>query len=402
MQQATTQEIAKTESPMIVNPDEFGIEHTKARAVQAYFTPMINAMARLEKRANWVNLLREKYGIESPRVVSLATYYHGKLVKARTGTAAIHKKAKAQNLAEGRFIDSHKNTQLLVGKPLEESLKLIKDHAENKERERIAKLRIQRITQLVNLGVEEKDIPDSVGIMPDSMWEPLVFGAQAKYDQKIAAEKAAAEAERLKKEAEEKERIEAEKAKAAEAERLRKEAAENKAKAEKLEAERKELLKKQEAEKAKADAERKALLDKQKAEREAAEAEAKKQAALIAEQNQKILDAKKAEAEAVEKARQAKADAEAAERKRVESENRANLVAQQSKERGIRITSEVPPQTLFPAIDNDKESLVALVAELKALKTKYTFSDQKYKSFYKRTGATIDRITSAAKFVENA
>lgn len=253
-----------------INASDYGLEESKAKEIEALFLPMLKKMSELENEYN--DILKNEINPETcQRAKDLRLSY----VKIRTGTADIHKKAKEFYLNGGRFVDGWKNAQLFASGEKEKTLKAIEDHFENQEKERIEKLRTTRIELLRPYTDIE---PLALGHMEQSVFDNYLTGVKLAHEQRIAAERKAeedriarekAEAEarelqrleniRLKKEAEEKE-----KALAIEREKVRKE---NEEKERLAEIERKKAAKILADQKAKADKERAELLAKAEAER---------------------------------------------------------------------------------------------------------------------------------------
>lgn len=276
-----------------VDPKEFGLEESKAADIAAQFKPMLDKMVELEKEYNEVIALP----IEVKETAIKARDLRLKYVKVRTGTEKIHKEQKAFYLSAGRFVDGWKNTQLFASQGIEKKLEDIEQYAENKRKEQVAALQLEREQLLAQFEVENAATL-RLGEMTEDIFSNFLLGTKTAYDNKKEAERLAEEQrlaaieaekkrieeqrienERLKKEAEEKEaliikerEIAAKKQKALEdAARIEREAAEIKLAAERAEAAR---LAKIEAEKAAA-----ALKAEQDAARKLAEELAAKQKA---------------------------------------------------------------------------------------------------------------------------
>lgn len=289
----TTTELIK------VDPKEFGLEETKATAIEQSFLP------KIVERDGYVQVYENLLTKEITRqVCEEAATLRRKLVKVRTGIADIHKVEKAFYLASGRYVDALKNKHTLPIEQMEETLSNIEKHFENIEKERLEKLQIERIEAIAPY------ITDTTGLdfrtMQQEVFDAyLVAKKQAYFDFK-AAEKAAEE-ERLAKELAEKaeqERIKLEN------ERLKKEAEEReailKAEREKAEKERLEVEAKIQAEREKIQAEERKKAE-ELAKKQAAE-KAKQDAILKAEQELKAkleaeLEAKHKEEEKIEQDR---------------------------------------------------------------------------------------------------
>ena len=302
---------------VIVKSDEFGLEATEAAKVESVFVPMLAKMNELEAEFNEVLALP----IE-PTTIQKAHALRLKYVKVRTGTAEIHKTAKAYYLAGGKFVDAWKNAQAFTSQGKEAKLEEIEKHFERLEAARKAKLKEERSALIVGLCETPEIYP--VSEMSQPAFDQLLQGLTLAKQQKENAERKAEE-DRIAKEkaeAEERERIRLEnerlKAEAVERERLAKEERERQEKilAEeraKAEAERQQAR----AEREKAEAAQKAIEVRARKEREAAElkawAEREKQAKLLAEQKAKSEAEKKTAEEKLRQERlaaQARADAE--------------------------------------------------------------------------------------------
>jgi hypothetical protein len=324
---------------VIVKPDEFGLEATEAAKVESVFVPMLAKMNELEAEFNEVLALP----IE-PTTIQKAHALRLKYVKVRTGTAEIHKTAKAYYLAGGKFVDAWKNAQAFASQGKEAKLEEIEKHFERLEAARKAKLKEERLALLVGLCETPEMYP--VSEMSQPAFDQLLQGLTLAKKQKEDAERKAEE-DRIAKEkaeAEERERIRLEnerlRAEAVERERLAKEERERqekilaeeraKAEAERKQAEAQRLAIEEQArkdreaaeaasraEREKAAAAQKAVEEKARKEREASELKAKaereKQARILAEQKAKAEAEKKAAEEKLRQERlaaQARADAE--------------------------------------------------------------------------------------------
>lgn len=271
---------------VVLDHKQFGLEEIKAKEIQSQFSVSLEKMTELEAEYNSVLAL----SIEDKETAKKARELRLKYVKVRTGTDAIHKAQKAFYLAGGKFVDGWKNTILFTLEGNEKKLESIEKYQENLEKERLAKLKEERDFEARLIEVDPTHM--NLQCMSDDVYKNFIAGAALAYEQRkeaerkaeedrIAREKAEAEAreamrienERLKKEAEENARIAAEERAKADAE-LKRIEAENQAK---LDAERKEREKIE----AQAKAEREA---REKADQEAkAKADAEEKARLLAE-----------------------------------------------------------------------------------------------------------------------
>jgi hypothetical protein len=310
-----------------INAAEYGLEESKAKEIAQMFKPMLDRMEALEVQFN------EVMGRDiEPETIQMARDLRLAYVKVRTGTAEIHKKAKAHTLQVGRFIDGWKNTQLLASQGNEEKLREIEDHFVNIEKARIAKLQEERSIELQKYT---EYVPADVGAMDEEVWKNYLSGVKLNYDARVEAERKA-----------EKERIAKEKAEAEERERIRVENEKLKKEAEAREKAEKARIKKEEAE------------QKAREEREAEE-RAKHEAAL-------------------KKEREAKAKAEAELKAKHEAEQKAR------EEEEARIQKELAK--------GDAAKVRDLVADLTILKTKYTFKSKKNKKVYSDVAILIDKV----------
>ena len=251
-------EIVKLE----IDPTQYGLEKTEAEQIQAVFVPMLNKLKELEDEYN--DIVSKPI---TPELTASAKSTRLKLVKVRTGTADIHKKAKAYYLAGGRAVDGLKNTMLFAIEGKEEELAKIENHYINIEKERIRLLNEDRVNLVSSFGVDGSVM--GLGNMTDAVWDNYFSGVKLAYEAKIKAEKEAEEARLAAIEAERKRQEEI----AAENKRLKEEAEKQAAI---LEAERKKA--EEERKKAEEEANRKLEEERRKAAELEAELKAKKEA----------------------------------------------------------------------------------------------------------------------------
>ena len=181
-----------------VDPAEYGLQATEAATIEKAFLPMLEKMSELEEEFNDVMKMAAS-GIDK-EAVKAAKDLRLKYVKTRTGTAEIHKTAKAYYLAGGRFVDGWKNAQLFASQGKEQELEKIEKHFEYIEAERIQKIKDQRYEQLHAVGYMD-DLP-GIELMDDSVFENFLKGAEQQIKLRQEAERQEAEA-RMKAEHEE-------------------------------------------------------------------------------------------------------------------------------------------------------------------------------------------------------
>jgi len=231
---------------IVINPQEFGLEKTEAQKIEAVFTPMLEKMVELEKEYNTViTLPLEQETLKKARELRL------KYVKVRSGTADIHKTAKAYYLAGGRFVDAWKNAQNFSALGKEEELEKIEKHFELIEQAKKEKLNEERQKQLAQYVSDVKLY--NLKEMSDAGFNELLASSKVAFEARLEAERKAEE-----------ERLRAEEENRKEQERIRLENEELKKQAE---AREKEIA----IERKKAEDERKKLAEKARVEAEARE-----------------------------------------------------------------------------------------------------------------------------------
>lgn len=181
-----------------LNPEEYGLQAKEAATIEKAFKPMIEKMVELENEFNQVLGLAEK-GIDKD-AVKAAKELRLKYVKTRTGTAEIHKTAKAYYLAGGRFVDGWKNAQLFASQGKEQELEKIEKHFENIEAEKMQKIREERFEKLAAVGYME-NVP-GIELMEQGVFDAFLKGAEEQIKLREQAERQEAEA-RMKAEQEE-------------------------------------------------------------------------------------------------------------------------------------------------------------------------------------------------------
>lgn len=170
---------------IVVKAEDYGLkneqESSKAAEISKMFKPMLDTMVEYEKEYNI--LVKKEINAE---VIQEATMLLKKYVKVRTGTDAIHKEIKAFYLKGGRFVDGWKNAQIMASSDIEKSLKGIKEHYINIEKQEIARLKEEREAILLKYKVEA--LPENIGHLTPEVWENYLNGVKLGYDAKIKAD----------------------------------------------------------------------------------------------------------------------------------------------------------------------------------------------------------------------
>lgn len=155
-----------------LDPAEYGLTETKASEISALFTPMLDKMVEFEKEYNEVILKKPSFATcEEAKKLRL------KYVKVRTGTAAIHKDAKAFYLAGGRFVDGWKNAQLFASQGIEDKLKALEEHYEREAKAERDKIKQARLEQLEPYEVDTTAL--ALDQMSEEVWETYFKGVKA-------------------------------------------------------------------------------------------------------------------------------------------------------------------------------------------------------------------------------
>jgi hypothetical protein len=166
-----------------VSPKEFGLDVEQASTIEQAFLPKIQERDALV--SIYENLIKSEL---SPDVCKQAKEVRLKLVKVRTGIADVHKTQKAFFLAAGRFVDAWKNKETLPVEQMEAKLSEIENYYINLEKERVAKLQLDR---LVLVGKYTDSPAPNLGEMSDDVFNAYLTGCKVAYDAKIEAEKQA-------------------------------------------------------------------------------------------------------------------------------------------------------------------------------------------------------------------
>jgi len=329
--------VAEVPSPtaMVVfdAPELQSIEASKAKQIKATFEPMAIMLAEFEDA--YMGGINEAGGGITKDVTVKAKRLRIDIGKVRIATEKLRVAQKEEYLKAGKAIDGVSNILKWAIGDKEAKLKEIEDHFQIQERKRLEALQADRVVLLAPYveDAHERNLSE----MEDDVWF-IYLGAKKKdYNDQVVAEKQAEE-----------DRIAKEKADAEERERFR---AENERL--KKEAEERERLAKIEADKrAKADAERIAKEEAERKERE----------------------------ETIRKERKA--------REKLEAEIRGKEEAE------LKAAQDAEAQIQADLNKGDAAKVKDLVADLGALKTKYSFKSAKNKKMYLNVGESISEIIS--------
>ena len=264
--------------PEKLDPKQFGLDEKNVSTIEQAFLPKIAEREALLTIYN--QLITEEL---TPDLCIRAADLRKKAVKVRTGIAEIHKTQKAFFLAAGRYVDAWKNKETVPVEQMEAGALAIETHFEKIEEARIAALEAERVSEVAKYT---EQVPAGLGNMDAGIYSAMLTGLRVAFEEK---QKAEAEAEAA--------RIEAEKAAAAKE-------VEEAAERERIRVENEKLRAEKVAADLAAAKAAKAAADLLKAEQDKAAAAAKAAADLTAK--------KEAEAAAILKAEQDKAAAEKA------------------------------------------------------------------------------------------
>jgi len=343
-----TKEIVKIDAPELKV-----LEQSKAEQIKKTFEPMAKMLTGFEEAYN--ELMTDASGEITQDITERAKRLRLDIGKVRIQTGKLKDKQKEYIKLEDKAIMGVHNILVWAVKEKEDKLKEIEKHFEIQEQKRLEQLQADRAEKL-SLYVEDAHERD-LAKFADDEFEALLAMKKKEQEDRIAAEKKAEE-ERIAKEkaeAEERKRI------AAENEKLKKEAEERERLA-KIEAEKREKAERER--KAKEEAERKIREEKERKER--AEYEAK----LKAEREAKV------KIEREEKAKREKLEAEL--KAKEEAERKAK------EEEAARLQAELNK--------GDAAKVKDLIADLEALKTKYSFKSAKNTKMYADVNLLIDKV----------
>lgn len=171
-------EIATIEIPEFLPiTKQSGIE--KAETYAATFAPFMITLKELSDKTRGINK-------ETPSVTDakIAREVRLALVKNRTATGKKKDESKAVLLAEGSLIQNLHNVVVNTSQLIEADLEAVEKYAENKERERIEALRVERVSQLAPF-VEFDANQLSLGTMTADEFATTLQAYQLAHEKKI-------------------------------------------------------------------------------------------------------------------------------------------------------------------------------------------------------------------------
>lgn len=372
-------------------PELKGIEQSKAEQIKATFVPMAEMLQGFEDA--YSNVISESEKEITKEVTSRAKRLRLDIAKVRVQTEKIRKQQKEEYLMAGRAIDGVSNVLKWAISDKENKLKEIENYFEIQEQKRLEALQIERaeILSAYVVDAEERDLSS----MDNDVWEAYLATKKKDYEDRVEAERKAKE-ERL--EAERKAKLHSERKESAlpyyqfwseyekslnfgEVSDVDFNNFMNRIKNSKIEFDKKQEEQRKENERLKKEAQERERL---------AKIEADKRAKAEAERKAKELEAKKAQ-EAKEKkereAHEAKLRAERKEKEKLAAELRAKQEAE------AKAKQEAEAKIQAELNKGDAAKVKDLIADLEALKTKYTFKSAKNKKMYKDVGGLIDKVT---------
>jgi len=166
-----------------LDPKEFGVTTKSANEIELAFQPKIaerEALAVIYKQIIKKEITEE--------VCEEAGEVTKKLVKVRTGIAAVHKTQKQFALTYGKFVDAWKNKETLPGTQMEETLVGIRDHFEIIEQKRIDDLQSKRfrlVSKYLNIDIDDEPI---LYDMDQDVWEAYLSTKKKDFEDKQAAQ----------------------------------------------------------------------------------------------------------------------------------------------------------------------------------------------------------------------
>ena len=335
----------------MIKAEDFGLEVTKGKELTSGLD-VVKAEKQLLKEEFKVVSKLEITELNIPKFKELRL----RISKNRTqGINKWHKVNKQFFLTGGKFVDAIKNKENSENEEMESKLLNAEKHFENLEKERVAKLQKERVDLLSEFvpDASEKDLSS----MDADVWESYLSTKEQAHIDLVAAE-FQAEKERL---AKEKSELEAIKEQALENARLQAEAAKRE---KEIESERKENARIAKIESDKRDKIEAERLAEEKKVRDAHEAKLKFETEVYEAKIKKQEDHKKLLEAELQASRDAKAKEVADEKLRIEKE----------------------------LSKGDSAKVQDLIADINALKTKYSFESSKNKKMYTNVSSLLGRV----------
>lgn len=169
-----------------------GLEASKAQQIEAVFAPMVKMLKEFE--GAYDEIVSQEV---TEDLCKKAKRLRLDIAKIRTSADKERKAQKAEYLRAGNAIQGVYNILKFAVEEKEGKLKDIENHFDNLEKERIAKLQIEREEEIQKYEVEV--IPQNLGAMEEEVWNNYLSGTKTNYEAIKEAERKAEE-ERLEQE----------------------------------------------------------------------------------------------------------------------------------------------------------------------------------------------------------
>lgn len=344
-----------------VKASDYGLEDSKAKQISEMFKPMLEKMVDLEEKYNHIISLPI-----DPETCKEARKLRLEYVKTRTSTSKIHKGLKSFYLQGGKFVDGWKNAQKMASQGNEEKLEAIENHFENIEKEKVKKLSEERKEEVKQFIEDESTIPNNLGEMIPEVWEAYRFGVEKAKKRREDEAKAKKEKEVL------------------------------------IEERKRKILsywnfispeQKQEDFGLMTEERFNSIFEESKAKFEKEE-ERKRQV----EEENKALKEKEKKREAEYKA-QRKKDQEEKDKLIKENNNKDKQI--KSMKTIVEENKTEPNKELLPDNSDDKQKFLSLIKDLSQIRTKYQFTEDKYKDIYESSKVLIGKTITFIKSKEN-
>lgn len=166
---------------LIIQATDFGVEPSKAQAIEAVFVPMVQMLKSFETQYD--SILEEYKKEVTEELVKKAKRLRLDIARVRIDTDKERKREKEFYLLGGRAVDGIANILKNAVVEKESVLSEIENHFENVKKEQLALIREERIKEIADCKVEDLD-KLKIEIMP-----PKVFDAFVESLKKEKAEK---------------------------------------------------------------------------------------------------------------------------------------------------------------------------------------------------------------------